>query len=139
MKISMVTADAKKCTGCKTCEQICSLIKFGSINPKKARLRVVSLYPEPGIDVPITCLQCGKAPCKEACPMSAFEREEAGALVIREDRCIGCNACVEACPFGAIIPHISETVPLLCDLCGGDPECVRFCPFDALHFKTFGK
>jgi len=59
--------------------------------------------------------------------------ELTGAVVIDEQKCIGCKACVTACPFGAILLTPEGTL-IKCDLCKGDPKCVKYCYFGAIKF-----
>jgi Fe-S-cluster-containing hydrogenase component 2 len=153
MVYSMVVVDFNKCTGCRTCETVCSSFNHKEVvngkelpglgNPYLSNIQV---YPyNPDVDVPITCLMCDDAPCIEACPVEpdpktgrkAISRE--GALpVLHNDlkRCIGCESCAEACRkkrVGAIIPNPQTHKPeRMCNLCNGDPQCVKDCPFGAL-------
>jgi len=60
--------------------------------------------------------------------------EETGALVVRQDLCVGCKTCVVACPLGGVLYHYMKGCAMKCDLCGGDPECVKSCVYQALDF-----
>jgi Fe-S-cluster-containing hydrogenase component 2 len=92
---------------------------------------------EPGIDVPVVCHQCQKPLCAEACPEKAIVRNErSGAVIVDEERCLGCGDCVEACPFGAITWHPDVKIPIICDLCDGQPKCVRYCFTKALSLSS---
>lgn len=116
------------CTGCRMCELMCSLEKTGTINPYRARIRVQRSN-ENGACKPVICRHCKTPLCQEACPVpGAMCRDEnTRAVVLNEEKCIGCRACVEACPFKAIQVGPEGEV-LKCDLCGGDPVCVKYCP-----------
>jgi Fe-S-cluster-containing hydrogenase component 2 len=116
------------CTGCRTCELVCSLNKEGRLNIYEARLRVVP-GEALGSNFPVICRHCSPAPCHQACPVPEAMMVDAatGAVVLHLEHCIRCMACVEACPFGAI-PVGQEGDIFKCDLCGGDPLCVRYCP-----------
>ena len=124
----------ERCSGCRTCEIACSMKHFKVINPKKSAIRVMVLYPNPIIRMPIVCSQCTIPKCAEVCPKGAIKKDENGIISINEADCVGCQMCVEACPFGAIYSHEGVDVPFKCDLCGGDPECVKACANGALHF-----
>jgi len=161
-RYSLVIVDYNKCTGCRTCEAVCSQANerviidgeelLGLGNPAEARVKVVS-YNFPPVDVPNRCLECPDAPCIEACPVSpdpntgrkALYRDEK-TLAIKNDpeRCIGCGNCARACEEKrvGIIKQDKKTgrPTTLCTLCEGDPQCVRYCPYDALtHFTGDGR
>jgi len=123
---------AEKCAGCHICELLCSLFHFRVNNPKKSRIRVQTLFPEPGINKPIVCRQCKKPACMEACPVNAITIEN-GLVKLDEEKCTGCLECVQACPFGALFTHPDIPYPLKCDLCGGEPQCTK-CPKRAIEF-----
>lgn len=125
---------AEFCTGCRMCEMECSFAHEGKFGTYLSRVRVVKLEPE-GIDYPIVCQMCDKAPCIEACSVDALSKSEAGAILVDPAKCIMCGSCVEACPFGAMNRHPERGLPIPCDLCGGDPACVKGCPTGALEIK----
>ena len=123
------------CTGCRRCELICSFVKEHSFNSTKARIRVLRKWPE--ADVVVVCHQCARAPCIEVCPVKALSKDaKTSAVIVDEEKCIGCGECVKACPFGAITLHPEKNVAVVCDLCNGDPACVKYCPTGALKFET---
>jgi len=65
--------DADKCTGCKVCELICSMAKYGEYNPRKSYIRVLK------------------------------NRDMDVNIVTLDQRCdFSCNLCVEGCLPGAI-------------------------------------
>jgi len=37
----VLIVDADKCTGCRVCELVCSMSKFGEYNPKKSYIKVM--------------------------------------------------------------------------------------------------
>jgi Fe-S-cluster-containing hydrogenase component 2 len=150
---SLVVVDFNKCTGCRTCETVCSSYNHKAVvsgkelpglgNPYYSNIRV---YPyNPDVDVPVICTMCNDAPCVEACPVEPDPKTGRKALfkddrlpIVRNDleRCIGCGSCAKACQekrVGAIIPNPKTSKPeRMCTLCGGDPQCVKSCPFGAL-------
>lgn len=145
--LSMILVDYSKCTGCRTCETVCSAYNHkqtvngetlnGLGNPDLANIRVYGYNPD--VDVPAVCAMCPDTPCVEACPVDPDPKTGRRALyrekTIKNDpeRCIACGSCAEACRVGVIIPDAKTSKPEhMCTLCGGDPQCVKYCPFEAL-------
>jgi len=153
LSYSMILVDYSKCTGCRTCETVCSAYNHkqkvsgkvlpGLGNPFCSNIRVYSFNPD--VDIPAVCAMCPDNPCIKACPVlpdpktgrKALYRDEK-TLAIRNDlnRCIGCGSCAEACSargVGVIVPNAETNKPeRMCTLCGGNPQCVRYCPYGAL-------
>lgn len=126
-----VIVNYRECTGCRICELACSVKNEDVASSRLSRIRVYS-FP-PGLDVPVVCVQCNKAPCIEVCPLGLLSRHpETGAVVIQEESCSGCGSCVNACPTHAIFMHPTKNVAIKCHLCDGEPECVKMCPTEAL-------
>lgn len=130
MKLAVIP---ERCSGCRLCELVCAIKKFGVLNPKKAGVHVMILYPAPVIRMPIFCHQCQDPKCAENCPVNCITREN-GIVKIDQEECIGCEQCIISCPFGAIFTHEDSQAPFKCDLCQGDPECVKACPTKALIY-----
>ena len=124
----------KNCTGCRTCELACSMVKGngGTLGPSR-----ITIFPTgPERYMQMTCLQCVEAACIKVCPTDALVRnEETGAVEVKADLCIGCALCETACPFGHIQFDQAAGIPLKCDLCSGSPACARFCPHQALEIR----
>ncbi len=130
----MIIADPMKCTGCRTCEMVCSVKKMGMVNPARARIHVVR-FEEQVLEVPMFCQQCESAPCLTSCPVKAIERDETlGVMKTNYDRCIGCRTCMMVCPFGATGYDPVARKVFKCDQCDGDPTCVKFCETKALQY-----
>lgn len=123
----------ERCSGCRLCEAACSVEHFNVNNPRKARVRVIALYPHPVIRLPIFCRQCGEPKCMESCPTDAIVDDE-GIVRIKGEECVRCQACVAACPFGAVYLHPDQSTPFKCDLCDGEPRCVEVCPTNAIQY-----
>ena len=123
------------CSGCRLCELACAVTRQKVNNPKKARIRVTTVYPHPVVRMPVVCSQCRDAKCAAACPTNAIITQN-GVVKINADDCVGCHACVDACPFGAMYVHTELEVPLKCDLCqdNGEPECAKMCPTGAIVY-----
>jgi len=130
----ILTIAPEKCTGCRTCELVCSFFHGKEFNPARGRVTVVT-WDKDGFSVPIMCLQCGNPPCMQVCTVGAVYRDFAtGAVLIENNWCIGCRMCTMACPFGNAVYDAELKRVLKCDLCGGDPQCAKYCPFGAISF-----
>ena len=127
-----VFCDPEKCTGCKICEVVCSVVKEKKINPHLSRIRVVRL--DPLSIIAITCQGCDKAPCIQSCPKKALSLGEDGVIKLDEGKCTFCGWCLQSCHFGAIT--LLPSHGFICDLCEGAPKCVEHCPKTALIFGT---
>ncbi|MBW1972818.1 MAG: 4Fe-4S dicluster domain-containing protein [Deltaproteobacteria bacterium] len=130
----------KLCTGCRLCEQACSLYHEGKIWPEASRIFILQFDPGP-IEIPILCHQCSDHPCIEACPVKPEKaisiNKKTGAVVIEQDKCLGikCGRCAKACHHETAIRFHPETNKAInCDLCDGLPECAWICPSGALSF-----
>lgn len=133
----MIVTDIARCTGCGTCELMCSFHHHGEFNPRKARIRK-TVFLHDALAVPVLCTQCEEAWCQRICPSGAISRSvladiDAAVVKVDEERCVGCKMCQLACPFGNIEVG-SRGYAEKCDLCDGDPQCVKFCARGALHF-----
>ena len=137
----LITVDVDKCTGCGICELVCSLYNEKECNPAKAKIRIVRSEEEGIIyTVLVICQQCEKPLCMELCPVKALYREpETGAVVVSEEKCIGCRRCVYVCPFGAISVDPAKQFAVKCTFCNGQPKCVEFCPREALQYVRSDK
>lgn len=126
----------EKCTGCHTCELICSFTHTGEFNPTRSRISVFN-FDKVGFSTPVVCQQCTASACMAICPTGAISRNETtGAMVVDNDRCLRCKMCTIACPFGATLYDYDLDIITKCDLCDGDPECVKLCPSGAISYQT---
>jgi carbon-monoxide dehydrogenase iron sulfur subunit len=124
----------EKCTGCRLCENVCSVFHDGVSNPARSRIKVIKWESE-GIYIPMSCQQCQDAPCMIICPVKAISRDEKlSRVVVNQDKCIGCRSCVTVCPFGAMNFNVIDRKVFKCDFCDGDPQCVRFCDMKAVDY-----
>jgi Fe-S-cluster-containing hydrogenase component 2 len=139
----VVAFESKICTGCGTCELICSSRRTGVNNPQLSCISIYSdgLGGEPRHDV---CNQCHFPSCLYACPVDAILVDQAtGARYIDDENCVNCGSCYEACPFTPERAMIKTWVEdgeqkfFKCDLCKDRPEgpmCVQYCPTMALMY-----
>jgi carbon-monoxide dehydrogenase iron sulfur subunit len=128
----MIFIDPRKCTGCKTCEMVCSFANEQKFSFEKSRIRNQG-DPKDAFFLSTTCLQCEDAPCARVCPAEALTNVD-GVIKVDAARCFGCKICMLACPFGNIRFDREAGTSVKCELCGGDPQCVAFCPTGALQF-----
>ena len=135
--MKVLSVDIEKCTGCRTCETVCSLKNTGRVQPSRSRVKIVR-YEKLGEYhnyIPMVCLQCNTPLCMEACPTNAISRnEETGAMTVDDNACVGCRICTMACPIGGISVDPVSNIAFKCDLCGGDPECVKYCEVEAISY-----
>ncbi|MBW1700153.1 MAG: 4Fe-4S dicluster domain-containing protein [Deltaproteobacteria bacterium] len=133
-----LVANPHACTGCRTCEAICSLIKTGAIAPDMARIGI-DRRPFKGEFVQRICLQCSIPYCLNACPVGAIRiSNKIGTVLIDKHTCDGCGLCKAACPYGVIVIDTETEKAYKCDLCNGKPQCVKSCPMNALGIAVFG-
>ncbi len=149
-----IVVDFTKCTGCRTCETVCSGFNNpvevngeqlkGLGNPWLSNIKVH--WYNPDVDIPVVCSLCEDAPCIEVCPVEPDEvsgqkamYRDAVTQTIRNnpETCIGCRRCARACSrqrTGVIQMNASRKPIGMCTLCGGDPNCVKYCSFYALKY-----
>ncbi|MHA1459166.1 MAG: 4Fe-4S dicluster domain-containing protein [Promethearchaeota archaeon] len=138
-----IVVDANLCTGCETCESVCSFVHDGEFNPINTRIHRIRI--EPILNVALACQKCDEAPCIKSCPEHALDKDDEGSIVVDEDKCNGCGFCVRACDFGVMSLHLSTMKALTCDLCEGmkedfidpevgkkEPQCIAVCPKEAI-------
>ena len=112
---------------------VCAVSHFKVNNPKKGRIRIMTVYPHPVIRMPVVCNQCREPKCADGCSVNAISQVD-GVVRIDPELCISCLRCVDSCPFGAMFVHEDVERPFNCDLCEGSPRCVKACPKGAIVF-----
>jgi Fe-S-cluster-containing hydrogenase component 2 len=55
-----------------------------------------------------TCRRCLDAPCVEACPAKALEKDDDKMVRRSTNLCIACKSCVVICPFGTMMNDFFE-------------------------------
>jgi len=89
-----IVIDPNLCSGCETCESVCSFVHDGEFNPINARIHRVRI--EPVFNIALACQKCEDAPCIRSCPEKALEQNpETGSIIVDDDKCNGCGFCVE--------------------------------------------
>jgi Fe-S-cluster-containing dehydrogenase component len=137
--------DLNRCVGCHACVIACA-IENGDrqeINWREVYTFNETRHPNISLfNLSMACNHCGKPACVNACPASAYSKDnETGAVTINQDRCLGCKYCTWACPYDA--PKFSHTKKVIekCDFCierlkkGESPACVCACPVNALRIE----
>ena len=123
-----------RCTGCRLCELVCSLVHTETCDPERSRIRVLRMD-QKGVYIQTFCQQCEDAACVAACPVSAISHNEStGTIEINHELCTLCEACIAACPFKGIYRDGTDEKIITCDLCGGTPKCVMYCETGAIEF-----
>ncbi|WP_157834934.1 4Fe-4S dicluster domain-containing protein [Desulfofalx alkaliphila] len=125
----MLVIRDKLCTGCRLCEQICSMEHHREVNPHLARIKIESKWPAE--EKIIVCRQCKTQNCVKACPQKALSFD--GYVKLDEKACDGCGQCLEACPFGYNLRNKNTGKPVFCDTCSGNYSCVSWCPAKAIR------
>jgi len=129
--------EPEKCTGCKTCEAVCSLKHAGECNPSRSMVNALR-FEKMGshyYSIPVVCQQCEIPMCREVCPVNAISQDpKTGAYLVNADTCVGCRMCVIACPVGGVTVDPVTNIASKCDLCDGDPLCAKFCLPEAIIF-----
>lgn len=131
-KVKRIKVNVDKCNGCRACEMACSAFhsqpKYSSINPARARIRVVvdELNDE---YVPIRSTDYTKAAC-----------DGRRVYVIEGKEYSECSFCGSICPTRDFFKDPDSGLPLKCDLCEDDPPvevplCVQACTLGALTYE----
>jgi len=127
-----IKVNVDKCTGCRSCEMACSAFhampKYSSINPERARIRVV-IDELRDVYVPIRAGDYTPAECTGRHTYTINGKEY--------DECAFCRA---SCPARDYFKEPDSGLPVKCDMCEADPPlsepmCVQVCLSDALTYE----
>jgi len=143
MRLALLV-DVERCDGCSGCIVGCkNWHGLPAGEPGRVRLvdETVGTFPDVARWVfPVMCMQCENPPCVAVCRLDACFVNEAGIVLVDEDKCVGCELCTFACPYGARVMRKDGKVADSCNLCldrikaGEEPYCVATCPTKALIF-----
>ncbi len=150
--------DTLRCIGCKRCMSACKrwnhlkverdeLVTDRETDLSGNNFVVVNLRPDlrnrsRRTYIHWACQHCLQPACVGVCPVTAITRLPQGAVVINENKCIGCRYCFQACPFKVPRFDFEKRVTRKCHLCYNripllnymKPACVAACPVGALYF-----
>lgn len=125
-RLSVVDVDL--CVGCQCCMFACNR-RFAEAGLSKSAIHIRSAGGfERGFVVTV-CRACPDPPCMKVCPTNALELRKLGGVILRAEKCIGCQNCVKACTIGAIFWDEASAKPVICVYCG---YCADFCAFSVL-------
>ncbi|MDY6878994.1 MAG: 4Fe-4S dicluster domain-containing protein [Thermodesulfobacteriota bacterium] len=127
---NILLIDPEKCVGCRQCALSCSFRKELRFSLGKARITTLWAY-DVDMFVPMMCRHCERPLCVDICPVDAISHD-GRAVVIDQDRCLGCKMCMVVCPFGGVVWDPETRCMIKCDLCEGAPVCVEHCVYGAL-------
>lgn len=163
MAETAIMYDSSKCTACKGCQVACKQWNQLSSPLTSAEYTFTNSFQAPldlsaktwliinfseedkevGIDwnfMRNSCFHCTEAACEKACPVGAISHKDNGAVVIDQEKCIGCRYCVASCPFGVPRWDQETNKTFKCWQCQDrtaaerKPACVSTCPTGALQF-----
>lgn len=128
-KIKVITVNADKCTGCRTCEIMCSAFhanpKYSSNNPARSRIQVITNRLE-DIWLPVFAGEYTESECMGR-----------NKYIIDGKEYSECDSCRASCPARDLFKEPDSGLPLKCDMCDGEehPICVKWCLAGALIFE----
>ncbi len=135
--------DLNRCCGCHACILACANENQTSLSQNWRQLVTLNEFRHPGLPLlhlSLACNHCSEPACLINCPANAYRKDPAsGAVIIDQDRCLGCSYCTWACPFDAPKYNRTKGVIEKCDFClerlrkGNEPACVTCCPTGALQ------
>lgn len=149
MSQSVFTLNLERCTGCAACAIACT--NENDVGDGLAWRQIATFNEErlPGTGVfhySLACNHCAEPACMYGCPARAYTKDATtGAVLLDQDRCIGCGYCAWVCPYDA--PQYDKAAGVMekCTFCshrladGREPACVEACPVEALGFEPSGE
>ena len=149
--VKRIVINEDYCIGCRLCEVHCLVAHSKSKKILKAfkeeGVRFRDAIPRIAFEQKgytsfgMPCRHCEDAACLESCMTGALYRDEkTGAVLLNEEKCVGCYMCIMACPYGVIRRQKKKKkIASKCDYCVDTadqiPVCVKNCPNEALTFE----
>jgi len=139
-----IYVNEKWCLGCHLCEYECAFANSGlsdmfKLKDKRIFPKIKVEDAEDDIHYAVNCRHCADPLCVKGCIAGALSKNDDGAVVIDQTKCVGCYTCVVVCPYGAIMPAEDGKVAQKCELClknaCGEPNCVKHCPNNAIVYE----
>lgn len=159
IEFSGILYDSVRCEGCHGCEYDCAEVNnlsdptdsiqeaektSAKRKPNETRRTVVNSYKTSKGEVfrKLQCFHCNEPACAAACLTKAMYKTKEGAVIWREDKCMGCRYCMISCPFDVPKFEYHSANPKIqkCSMCYDKlmenelPACVANCPNDALLY-----
>lgn len=141
--------DYKRCIECRACEAACK--QWNNLEPgiqfRKVRTYATGSFPNVrSLALSLACNHCDRPLCLLACPVKAiYRRQQNGAVIIDQEKCVGCRFCQKFCPYGAPVFNERTGKMMKCTMCydrlemGLQPACATLCPTGALQFHEWDR
>jgi formate dehydrogenase iron-sulfur subunit len=147
--------DTTRCVGCQTCSVVCAeahnlpepdldamFEKVRKTSEKQWTLVNRFEVDNQEIFVKKQCMHCNQPACVSACVSKALYKTAEGAVIWREDKCLGCRFCMISCPYEIPKFEYDKSIPNIqkCIMCwdrikdGQQPVCASECPEQAIVF-----
>lgn len=136
--------DEKRCIECRACEAACKQWNKLDTGIQFRKVRTFEMGKYPNVKTQAlswACNHCDRPLCLAACPTKAITRRaQDGAVLIDQEKCIGCGICQKFCPYDAPVLNPKTNKMTKCTMCadrldmGLQPACATLCPTGALQF-----
>ena len=123
--LKKLVAESSRCTGCGSCEKLCSKAWYKAEDREKSAIRISA--DGQGDYIIAVCDQCGV--CMDMCSTMALKKAVNGVVLLDKKSCVGCLICVGECLRDCMFYHDDLPAPFKCTACG---LCVDQCPGGAL-------
>lgn len=133
MRLAVI--DSEKCVGCQCCMFACTRMHKDS-GLSKSCIGIKSAGGMQHGFLLVVCRACDDPPCARACPENALILRKGGGVLLKADKCTGCEICRKACILGAVFWDDANLKPLICRHCG---YCAQYCPYQVIRLENEGK